>query len=256
LTAEGEELLVHARNILQSVEAAEETLRHHASSPVGTVTFGVPTSLSAVLCVPLIEAVQSQFPNVRLRLVETMTGTIVEWLKSGELDIGLIFAEGTVGGLVNEPLLTEELYLAAASRKALEPVLDSHGEVPLEALQRLPLVLPRERHGLRALVDQYLRRAGLSARVIVEIDVFSQIRKLVQRGQGMTVLSLAALYEAGLDPPLATARIVKPAIRRTVSLARADQRPQTKAARETGRLAARILRASAPEPWWRATPVG
>ena len=52
----------------------------------------------------------------------------------------------------------------------------------------------------------------------------------------------------------ATARIAAPAIERTVYLARADIRPQTKAAREVGRIAADILRTEARRKWWRARP--
>ena len=255
LTAEGEELLTHARLILQSAEAAQEALRHHAQSPVGTVHFGVPTSLASVLCVPLIEAVREKLPNVRLRIVETMSGTIIDWLRTGDLDLGLIFVESAIAGIHSEPLLTETLHLAAASDEALAPLLDADGNVPIEAIAGVPLILPTERHGLRLLLDQHLRRFGISTRVIIEIDAFLQIQRLVQRGQGMTILSLAALHESDLDPPLKTARIVGPTIERTVYLARADSRPQTKAARESGRLAAELLRAEASLEWWHATPV-
>jgi LysR family nitrogen assimilation transcriptional regulator len=255
LTAEGEELLVHARLILQSAEAAQEALRLHAQSPVGTVHFGVPTSLSSVLCVPLIEAVREKLPNVRLRIIESMSGTIIDWLRTGELDLGLIFVESAVAGIHSEPLLTETLYLAAASDEALEPLLDANGNVPIEAIARVPLILPTERHGLRLLLEQHLRRFAVTTRVTIEIDAYLQIQRLVQRGQGMTILSLAALYESDLDPSLRTTRIVGPSIERTVYLARADSRPQTKAAREAGRLAAEILRAAASDEWWHATPV-
>jgi LysR family nitrogen assimilation transcriptional regulator len=184
-----------------------------------------------------------------------MSGTIIDWLRTGELDLGLIFVESAVAGIHCEPLLTETLYLAGPSDGALAPLLDRNGNVPIEALAQVPLILPTERHGLRLLLDQHLRRFGVTTRVIIEIDAFLQIQRLVQRGQGMTVLSLAALHESDLDPPLRTARIVGPSIERTVYLARADNRPQTKAARETGRLAAGILRAEAGRDWWHATSV-
>jgi LysR family nitrogen assimilation transcriptional regulator len=255
LTAEGEELLVHARHILQSAEAAKETLRHYAQSPVGTVHFGVPTSLSSVLCVPLIEAVSAELPNVRLRIAETMSGTIIDWLRGGELDLGLIFVESAISGIHSDALLVEGLHLAATSAAALLPLVDSRGEVPMDALAQVPLILPTGHHGLRQLIDQHLRRIGVAARVEIEIDAFLQIQRLVQRGRGMTILSLAALHESDLSPPLCTARITDPAIERTVYLARADIRPQTKAAREVGRLAADILRGAASQPWWQARPV-
>jgi LysR family nitrogen assimilation transcriptional regulator len=138
----------------------------------------------------------------------------------------------------------------------LAPLLDGDGDVPLEAIARVPLILPTDRHGLRQLIDQHLRRVGLAANVVIEIDAFLQIQKLVQRGRGMTILSLAALYQSDLDPPVATARIVSPQIERTVYLARGDIRVQTKAAREVGRLARGLLQEEARRKWWRARPAG
>ena len=254
LTEEGEELLVHARLILNSEETARESLRRHAVSPVGTVTFGVPTSLSSVLSVSLVEAALQKLPNVRLRIVESMTGYIIEWLRSGQLDLGLVFVDSPISGVQTEKLLTEDLHVAAADEAELAPLKNARGEVAMEKLAGIPLILPTERHGLRSLIDHHLRRHGVSSRVTLEIDAFLQIQRLVQRGHGMTILSLAALRHGRLSPPLVTARIVRPTIERTVSLAHADDRPLTKASREIARLAASQLRSEAAESWWHARP--
>ena len=254
LTEEGKELLVHARFILNSAEAARESLRHHAASPVGTVTFGIPTSLSSVLAVPLVEEALTALPNVRLRIVESMTGYIIEWLRNGQLDLGLVFVEAPISGVQTEKLLSEDLHVAAATAADLEPLRNARGEVPMEKLAGVPLILPTERHGLRSLIDHHLRRHGVSSRVTIEIDAFLQIQRLVQHGHGMTVLSLAALHDGLLTPSLVTARIVRPTIERAVSLAHADTRPLTRAAREVARLAARQLRSEAAKSWWRARP--
>ena len=254
LTEEGEELLVHARLILNSEETARESLRRHAVSPVGTVNFGVPTSLSSVLSVPLVEEALDKLPNVRLRIVESMTGHIIEWLRNGQLDLGLVFVDNPISGVQTERLLTEDLHVAAANAKDLEPLVNSRGEVTMAKLAGVPLILPTERHGLRSLIDHHLRRHGVASRVTIETDAFLQIQRLVQRGHGMTILSLAALRDELLTPPLVTARIVRPTIERSVSLAHADDRPLTKAAREIARLAASQLRTEAAAPWWRARP--
>jgi LysR family nitrogen assimilation transcriptional regulator len=251
-TAEGEELLAHARMILGAAETARENLRRHATSPVGTVTFGVPTSLCSVLAVPLIEQTLTALPNVRLKVIESMSGYIVDWRRGGQIDVGLIFADAPISGVQAEPLLVEELHLAAGTAKALKPLVNKAGEVPMAALAEVPLFLPTDRHGLRTLIDQHLRRHGVGSRVIIEIDAFLQIQRLVQRGHGMTILSLAALQKSDLSPPLHTARIVRPTIPRTVSVAHVDGRPLTKASREVARLAATVLRQAATEPWWSA----
>ncbi len=134
MTAEGEELLIHARLILGSAETARESLRRHANSPVGTVNFGVPTSLAAVLSVPLVEQTLATLPNVRLRIVESMTGYIIDWLRGGQLDLGLVFVDAAISGVQTEKLLNEELHLAAGTPEALKKLTNARGEVPMEKL--------------------------------------------------------------------------------------------------------------------------
>ncbi|MFI5010772.1 MAG: LysR family transcriptional regulator [Hyphomicrobiales bacterium] len=255
LTGEGQELLSHARQILHAAETARESVRLHANTAVGTVNFGVPTSLAAVLCVPLVETALGELPDVKLRIVESMSGYIIDWLREGRLDLGLVFGDKAISGVQLEPLLEEELYLAADSAAALAPLIDEKGEMPLEKLDGVPLILPTGHHGLRQLLDDVARRNGIARAPRIEIDSFSQIQRLVQRKMGMTILSMAALHETALDPPLVTARIKNPAITRTISLAYSESRSLTKATREIAKRARGILRAQAATGSWLAKPL-
>lgn len=251
LTSEGQELLSHARLLLQAADRARESVRLHASTAVGTVNFGVPTSLAAVLCVPLVETALEDLPDVKLRIVESMSGYIVDWLREGRLELGVVFGNKSLNGIQLEPLMEEELYLAADSEDSLAAVVDENGDVPLERLANVPLVLPTGQHGLRQLIDEVTRRNGVARAPRVEIDSFLQIQRLVQRRMGMTVLSMAALHEVPLDPPLVTRRIVDPPITRTMALAFSESRSLTKATREIAERVRRVLKAQAATDGWR-----
>ena len=252
LTSEGEELLPRAREILQAAESARESVRMHAGIAVGAVNLGVPTSLAAVLCVPLIETVLAELPNVQLRIVELMSGYIIDWLRDGRLELGLVFGDKSISGVRMEPLIEEQLHLAADSEQSLAPLLDDKGEVPLERLAGIPLILPTSRHGLRQLIDEVCRRYGIARAPLVELDSFVQIQRLVQRRRGMTILSRAALHDVPLDPPLTSRRIVRPSITRTVALAQSETRPLTRATREIARRTCAILLEQAQSDAWRA----
>jgi LysR family nitrogen assimilation transcriptional regulator len=195
-----------------------------------------------------------ELPNVKLCIVESMTGYIVDWLRDGRLDIGLVFSDDTISGIQTEPLLIEELYLAAASDERLAPLLGPDGDVPFASFVGEPLILPTRRHGLRTVIDHVARQHGIDHTVQIEIDSFPEIQRLVRRNLGLTILSLAALHESEFTAPLRTARIVAPSIRRTVALAYADDRSLTKATREIGKLVSDILRTHAASDWWRAVP--
>jgi LysR family nitrogen assimilation transcriptional regulator len=228
-TSEGQELIRHARLILKSADDARESLRSRSDSPVGRVTFAIPTSLVTILAVPLIERTQAELPNVTLRVVESMSGYIAQWLLEGQVDVGLLYGAQPNSGIDSTKLLTEELYLAGRDEAS-----------------------PGREHGLRSLVEQSARRAGISLNVTIEIDAFSQIKRLVRRGAGHTILSLAALESDESGAALSVARIVEPVVERSVHIAHASNRPLTRAAREVERIAVGILREQAGSGWWRA----
>ena len=171
LTSEGRELLTHARQILHAAETARESVRLRARTAVGTVNFGVPTSLAAVLCVPLIETALRELPDVRLRIVESMSGYIIDWLREGRLDLGLVFGVKSISGVQLEPLIEEDLYLAADRDETIAPLLDENGEVPLHRLASLPMILPTGHHGLRRLFDETAHRHGVTRVSRIEIEL-------------------------------------------------------------------------------------
>lgn len=248
-TPEGREMARHVRSILRSVEEARESVRQRSGETVGAVALAVPTSLTSVLAVPLIERVQNELPNVRLRIVETMTGYIPDWILSDKVDLGLLYSKSESLGLESSRLLTEDLYLAVASKQDLDGVA-CKGEVPFEKLAEMDFVLPGAEHGLRRVVDAAARRYGMRLRVRTEVDALQQIKTLVRRGRGHTILSLAALH--GDRSRLPTARIVSPSIERSVFLTRSANRPLTRAAREVERRVTSLLRDSARQDWWMA----
>lgn len=250
-TLEGLELARHARLILKSADDARESLRSRSDSPVGRVVFAIPSSLVATLAVPLIEEVRERLPNVNLRVVESMTGYIADWLNDGRVDVGLLYNADRISGVDSIRLLTEELYVGGRDEESLRALTEG-GEVPFERLEGLPLVLPGREHGLRSLVEQIARRLGIGLSIEIEIDAFSQIKQLVRRGAGYTVISLAALRDDLPEKALTVARIVDPIVERAVFIAHASGRPLSRASREVERIAIRLLQNEARAGWWHA----
>jgi LysR family transcriptional regulator, nitrogen assimilation regulatory protein len=250
-TSEGQELIRHARLILKLADDARESLRSRSASPVGQVTFAIPTSLVEILAVPLIEKTQASLPNVKLRIVESMSGFISQWLLEGQIDVGLLYGVQSSSGIDSTKLLTEELYLAGRDDSSLHDII-KNGEVAFHHLETLKLVLPGREHGLRSLIEQSARRVGINLNVVIEIDAFNQIKRLVRRGAGYTILSLAALQNDEVGSVLSVARIVEPVVERSVYIAHATNRPLTRAAHEVKHIAVNILQTEAHSGWWRA----
>ena len=254
-TESGTILLQHARNILKYVELAREDVRHHGIEPRGRVSFGLPSSISMVLSVPLVEAARQRLPTVSLRVVEAMSGHILQWLNEGEIDLAILYNAEHLRRHAVTRILTEDLYLVAVPGAVRQPV-DGNGiavaPVTLEEVARLPLVLPSQYHGLRGLIDSAARTSGITLRVETEIDALTQIRALVGRGTLHTILSLSAVHQELVEGRLVAVPITEPQIRRSVDLVRNPAHTLGRASIELEKLAIGIIRELTSRGNWRA----
>lgn len=231
LTLEGNELLAHARRILRQMREAEDDLAALQRSPVGLVRLGLPTSLTGSIAVPLLERCFAELPHVKLRVVESMSGYLIQWLREETLDLAVTFGTVAPPGIEIEPLAREDLLLVAQNAETIARYTDPDGTVPLRRLGDIPLILPGPEHGLRSLIAEQSRQQAIPLKVIVEIDALGEIRRLVGRGVGCTVMSSAA-YQDTEGTSLAAATIRRPSISRVVNIATASGRAQSRATKE------------------------
>lgn len=235
MTQSGEILLSHAREIARSLELAVEAVRQSGSEPVGDVSFGLPSSVSMVLSVPLAETVRLNVPKVRLRAIEAMSGFIQTWLEDLSIDLGILYDIGSVRHLSHEQLMTEELHFFSAPDAW--PFDTAPGSpVRLADLTDIELVLPSPHHGLRTMIDRFTRSAGVRLNVATEMDALSQIKAMASRGSGYTILAPAAAFDFVQRAELVMAPIVEPRMVRPVYLVRNPAKPVTAASREVERI--------------------
>ena len=154
MTDAGQTLMLHARSIIAAVEVAKEEVRLSGSEPFGRIAFGLPSSVSMVLSVPLAETVRLELPRVNLRAVEAMSGFIREWLQDGSIDLGVLYEISLLKSFHSRLLMTEDLYFFAAP-DAWPLASDPNEPVGLAEVARQDLVLPSGSHGLRALIGPF-----------------------------------------------------------------------------------------------------
>lgn len=256
LTPEGRDFLVHARTVLDAVEVAASSMRVHQSAEVGRVAVGIPGSLTPLLTVPLIQTVQREMPHVHLHIVSGLSGHIARWLSDGTIDFGLVYGKSSVPGIDLEWVLDESLFLAARRPCDLTGLLEAGSQVPANRLVGLPMVLPSREHGLRIVIEAALDKVGVGLQVIATIDASEQLKDLVRHTGCFTILSLAAVRNDTVDSALTTARIVKPTIDRSVSIAHATGRPLSRAARHVKDILKALLAQEMSKGWWTSAMSG
>ncbi|WP_367353187.1 LysR family transcriptional regulator [Achromobacter animicus] len=159
----------------------------------GHVSVGLPSTTAAVLGAPFLQAMHARYPDIRLHLVEALSGHLTDMLNGRLLDLAIVFHAESARRWSVMPLLDEPLFLFA--RPGM-PGVSAGDTTRLEAIADLPLVLPSGRHGLRALVNNAFQQLGRTPRVVAEVDGLSLLMDVVQQGGAATI-----------QPSSATARI-------------------------------------------------
>ena len=221
----------HAQLTLRHAEQAAQAAQRQRLS--GQVSVGLAPTTASVLGLPLLQAMRQRYPEVRLHLVEAMSGHLVAMLNSRTLDLAVVFAAAAARRWSVQPLLRERLFVLAAPTLAGLP-RRPRGGVRLAALGELPLILPTEPHGLRVTVDTAFAAARTRPRVVAEIDSLALVMRAVRAGIGATIQPGAAAPAD--DPGLFSAPVADEAAARDNLLASVSDDELSPAA-----LAARVV---------------
>jgi LysR family tcuABC transcriptional regulator len=183
---------------LAFLQQAQLTLRHadeamraaQQARLSGHVSVGLAPTTAAVLGIPLMQAMQARYPDVRLHLVESLSGNLATMLLSRQLDLAVLFKTDTPRRWSIEPLLDESLFVLAARQLPLRPAT---AKVRLAQLAELPLIMPSAGHGLRATLAAAFERVRIVPKVVAEIDGLALLMDAVRAGFGATIQPGAAL---------------------------------------------------------------
>ena len=179
---------------------AQLTLRHaddavraaQQARLAGHVSVGLSSSTASVLALPLIEAMRARYPDVRLRIVESLSGNLSAMLNARQLDLAVLFDAAAGQRWTLFPLLDERLFVIGPRDLPGMPQ-PGHAAVALPSLAALPLVLPSRSHGLRAVVDAAFAAARCEPRVVLEVDGLAVLMDAVRTGIGATIQPGAAI---------------------------------------------------------------
>jgi LysR family nitrogen assimilation transcriptional regulator len=111
-------------------------------------------------------------------------GTLQQWLRSGEIDVALLYGTERTEKIETQPLLEEALWViapAVAGLRASKPVT-------LNSLSGRALILPSGPHGIRTLVDHACAVSHVELTIAAETNAMSIQKSLVLAGHGWTIL--------------------------------------------------------------------
>lgn len=217
-TEAGKTLYRHAQAILRQCEQARMDMAAESRGVSGPVSVGLaPGTAAAILGLPLIRTIRAQHPGIIPYLNENYGTTLSELIMSGRMDLAVLYGNRPVHGLCFTPLLHEELFLVVPSARA-DPI-------SLAEMKDVELFLPRPYNVVRKLVDEHFMRAGITYRLVAEVESAMTLKAVITDGLGATILPGSMAREIAGDRSMWCRRIVDPVIAAPLTLCQSDNLP-------------------------------
>jgi LysR family transcriptional regulator, nitrogen assimilation regulatory protein len=247
-TDAGKVFYEHAQAILKQVADARSAVTQSTDRPSGSVTLGLPHSISGALALPLLMAARASYPEITLQLTEELSGSLAEQLKSGRINLAVLFDDGQLSAFASTPLVEEDLMFICRGGSAFAP---ADGSVSLARALAASLILPAQQQGVRPRIEAVAREAGLALGEVIEINSIAILKSALLADMGATILPVAPLLAEVEGGAMQAFPIHSPALSRTVTLCASRNIPLTNAAGAVSRLVHQVTRELCDSQAWR-----
>lgn len=222
LTQAGEQLIEHARNLLDEDVRARTSMRRFTDGGLGRVRVGTSMTMLIYALPSVLGKLKTSHPQLEINLKAGLTATTLALLKANALDLGLCALPVEDPAFEVVPLLEDEL--VAILPAALSPIPKS---VTPAFLSQCPLILGNEESALYRSVRRWLERASDPPKPIMTFDNVEAIKSLVSIGLGASIVPSLCLGAGHVSMANTIVRSLSPRAVRTVGLVRLRGKRQT-----------------------------
>jgi len=213
LTPTGEKVVERARRALQEADAIVEIARTDRDPLSGALKLALIPTVGPYLLPHVAGALRKALPRLKLMLYEYQTAPLLQKLRDGEIDLGVIALPMPTEGLETEALYDEPFTLAVP---ASHPLAERE-RVRLDDLKDETLLLLEDGHCLRDHALSVCSRVRVNPEQDYRATSLETLRQMVAAGHGITLLpELAAATPVGAVRGLKIKPFARPAPVRTV----------------------------------------
>jgi DNA-binding transcriptional LysR family regulator len=185
LTQAGEQLLHHAKKILQEMENAREALAHLGKWGRGRLRLGASTTACQHLIPPVLREFKESFPEHVITIEPGDTPELVAGLLRQRIDLALSLEADKETQLEFHPLFTDELQFIVGAQHPWART----GRVERAEIPRQNYILYGKHSVTFRLVEDYFRREQMVLNTVIELGSMEATKELVKLGLGVSILA-------------------------------------------------------------------
>lgn len=184
LTDTGVKILPLARSILAESDEIVSLARNEHDPLSGKLKLALIPTLGPYLLPLVTRKLRKQLPRLKLMLYEYQTQALLERLRAGEIDLGILALPVPLDGLEARELFNEEFTLAVPAQHALA----KKAHVKLDDLSGETLLLLEDGHCLRDQALDVCSRVDAKESEDYRATSLETLRQMVAAGLGVTLL--------------------------------------------------------------------
>jgi LysR family hydrogen peroxide-inducible transcriptional activator len=222
LTAVGEQVVAHARTVLDEADAIRGVARHAQDPRAGQLRLGAFPTIAPYLFPHVVPTLRDRLPDLELLLTEEKSAVLIEQLRTGRLDAAVLALPVDDDTLHPELLFREDFVLAVPANHPLAVGASDGSEqapISIDVLHDERVLLLTEGHCLRDQALAVCQLAGVGERDGFRATSLETLRNMVAAGAGVTLLPLLAVRPPVAPSPAIALRAFRdPAPHRDIAL--------------------------------------
>ena len=197
LTPIGKQVVERARRLLQESDAIVELAGSSRDPLAGQLRVALIPTVGPYLLPRVAPALQRDLPKLKLLLYEYQTGPLLERLRAGDIDLGVLALPVPMDGLDSTVLYEEPFALAVPHTHRLA----TRKRVGIDDLRDETLLLLEDGHCLRDQALEVCSRVDVHEAQDYRATSLETLRQMVAAGHGVTLLP-----ELAIAAPIGTTR--------------------------------------------------
>ena len=238
LTEAGTRIVPIARRILQDSDQLVSVAKDDREPLAGRLKMALIPTIGPYLLPLVTRKLRKELPKLQLLLYEYQTEPLLEKLRSGAIDFGVLALPVPMDGLECEPLYEEDFTLAVPPTHSLA----KKASVKPDDLTGENLLLLEDGHCLRDQALEVCSRVDVRENVDYRATSLETLRQMVAAGAGVTLLpELATRGPFGSGQGLAVKNFARPVPSRHVGAVWRKSSTRTEAIRAVCRVVRNVV---------------
>lgn len=212
----GEEIIKQARVIIHEVKMMQQIIKDRQGLLQGELRVGIIPTLAPYLLPLFLQSFLQKYPDIKIRVKEMTTDVIIEKLKAGRIDAGLLVTPLQDNSIIEYPLFYEELVAYVSKSNAAY----KKNYVLADDIDMKDLWLLEEGHCFRSQIINLceLKKQSTESHFEYEAGSIETLRKMVEMNKGITILPELATMDFSVKQQNMVRHFKSPAPVREVSL--------------------------------------